>query len=324
LLPQLTESGNSIEDIIPQAGEKIVSQRCWDVFESLSQDGAKYHRQVVIASGDISPDETGVYRVPDQDSDTNLLENGEPEDEKPTGDSSETDDADKWKRSRLKLDFSANGIRFTLRYFKLRRSDRKVIDLLADHLTKAGEYGKQLAQAFSPGNELLEALLFHAAKDHDIGKNHDKWQQAMGNTRTWRQEHGYDDSICIAKPVIENPGRVGGYRHEWGTLWQIQSAAPPIFPSLDTAAEAFLRDLYFHSIAAHHGYFRPSMPDRGFDSPPTAARQNPLRLDAIERSSRLQGQLGYWRLAYLESLIKVADVAATRDNETQELTDDES
>lgn len=315
---------DSIDDIIPQAGDENATQRCWDVFESLAQDGAKYRREVVITSGDISPDETGVYRIPNHDNVADLVENEKTEDEEPSDDTSETDDVELWKRSRLKLDFSAHGIRFTLRYFNRRRSDGQVIDLLPDHLNKAGEYGKHLAQALAPGNELLEALLFRTANDHDIGKDHDKWQQAMGNTLSWRQEHGYGDSIRIAKPVIENPGTAGGYRHEWGTLWRILKDSTLVLPSLDADAKVFLRDLYLHSIVAHHGYFRPSMPDRGFDSPPTAARQNPLRLDAIERSSRLQNQLGYWRLAYLECLIKVADVAATRDTETQDITDDES
>jgi hypothetical protein len=315
---------DSIGDIIPQAGDENATQRCWDVFEALSKDGAKYRRQVVIVSGDISPDETGVYRIPEHSAVTDLPEIEELQDEEQSADTSETDDTELWKRSRLKLDFSAHGIRFTLLYFNRHRSGGKVIDLLPDHLTKAGEWGKHLAQAIAPGNELLEALLFRAAKDHDIGKDHDKWQHAMGNTRTWREKEGYDDSIRIAKPVIENPSRLGGYRHEWGTLWHLQKNVTTIIPGLMATTQEFLRDLYLHIIAAHHGYFRPSLPDRGFASPPTTARQNPLRLDAIERSSRLQSQLGYWRLAYLESLIKVADVAATRDTETQELTDDES
>jgi hypothetical protein len=80
--------------------------------------------------------------------------------------------------------------------------------------------------------------------------------------------------------------------------------------------------LYLHGIAAHHGYFRPSMPDRGFDAK-KPAQQHQLRLEAIERFARLQRQLGYWRLAYLESLIKIADVAASRDTQTEE-ADDES
>jgi hypothetical protein len=64
------------------------------------------------------------------------------------------------------------------------------------------------------------------------------------------------------------------------------------------------------------------MPDRGFDAK-KPAQQNQLRLETIERSARLQRQLGYWRLAYLESLIKIADVAASRDAQTEE-ADDES
>ena len=81
----------------------------------------------------------------------------------------------------------------------------------------------------------------------------------------------------------------------------------------------FYRDVYLHLIAAHHGFFRPSMPDRGFDSPPTPAKQNPLRLECIDRAARLQKQLGYWRLAYLEGLLKVADVAASRGTESDPL-----
>jgi CRISPR-associated endonuclease/helicase Cas3 len=197
------------------------------------------------------------------------------------------------------------------------------LDLLPDHLTSAAKHGQQLAQALAPENDHLVALLSRTGADHDKGKNHPKWQQAMGNTPVWRKAKGLDESVLVAKPFIENPAPAGGYRHEWGTLCQIKNDTAPIMPdSNDASTETFLHNLYLHSIAAHHGYFRPSMPDRGFDSK-RPAQQNQLRLEGIERSARLQWQLGYWRLAYLESLIKIADVAASRDAQTAE-SDDES
>jgi CRISPR-associated endonuclease/helicase Cas3 len=222
----------------------------------------------------------------------------------------------------MKLSFAKDGISFDLRYFKPRRDAGPALDLLPDHLSTAAEYGRQLAQALAPNNVLLRALLSRTAADHDKGKDHAKWQQAMGNTPAWRKEECYDDSVLVAKPVIENPGNAGGYRHEWGTLWRIKDDSTPILPEADADTAKFLRDLYLHGIAAHHGYFRPSMPDRGFDLK-KPGQQNQLRLEAIERSARLQCQLGCWRLAYLESLIKIADVAASRDAQTEE-TDDES
>ena len=164
-----------------------------------------------------------------------------------------------------------------------------------------------------PDDAVLSEILKAAAVDHDLGKDHDKWQHAMGNTRSWRLAEGLDDSVRIAKPVTETPARVGGYRHEWGTVMKVKEKPLSFLEQLPEADRGFYRDLYLHLIAAHHGYFRPSMPDRGFDSPPTPAKQNPLRLECIERAARLQKQLGYWRLAYLESLLKVADVAASRD-----------
>jgi CRISPR-associated endonuclease/helicase Cas3 len=223
----------------------------------------------------------------------------------------------------MKLSFAKDGINFELRYWKPRRDAGTELDLLPNHLAAAAEHGQALAQALAPGNDQLAALLSRTALDHDKGKDHVKWQQAMGNTPVWRRAEGHDDSVLLAKPVIENPGHAGGYRHEWGTLWHLNDDCTSILPGSDATTETSLRDLYLHGIAAHHGYFRPSMPDRGFDSPPTATKQNPLRLESIERSARLQRQLGCWRLAYLESLIKIADVAASRDAQTEE-ADDES
>ena len=258
-----------------------------------------------------------VYRVPELATARESLETPHEEQTEPTEEPAATLDETKWKPAGMKLSFAKDGISFELRYFKPRRDAGTVVDLLPDHLAAAAEHGRQLAQALAPDNAHLAALLSRTAADHDKGKDHTKWQQAMGNTPSWQKAEGHDDSVLVAKPVIENPGRAGGYRHEWGTLWRIKDDTTPVLSGSDSTTEALLRDLYLHGIAAHHGYFRPSMPDRGFDAK-KPAQQNQLRLEAIKRSARLERQLGYWRLAYLESLIKIADVAASRDAQTEE------
>jgi len=339
VLPTST-SLSVVKDIVEKGGDESESQRCWDVFEALAKDGAKYCRIITIKSGQIRPghkNEYGVYRVPEFGAEGESPEIADEEQTEPTTEAIVTPDETKAERANMKLSFAKNGISFELRYFRPRRDSGTVLDLLPDHLAAAAEHGRRLAQALAPGNAHLAALLSRTAADHDKGKDHTKWQQAMGNTPAWRKDNSeriseqleemgrgdeFPNSVLAAKPVIENPGNAGGYRHEWGTLWRIKDDNPAIVPEADAATERFLHDLYLHGIAAHHGYFRPSMPDRGFDCPPTATKQNPLRIEAIERSARLQRQLGYWRLAYLESLIKIADVAASRDVETEEVNDE--
>ncbi|MCI0537749.1 MAG: type I-U CRISPR-associated helicase/endonuclease Cas3 [Verrucomicrobiales bacterium] len=316
-----------MDDIIPKGSGEGESQRCWDVFEALAQDGAQYRRTVTTSSAQLKPgrkNETGVYRVPESEAEGESAETaGEEAMEPAEGGVAAMLDETKWKPAGMNLSFAKDGVSFEIRYFKPRRDAGDALDLLPDHLATAAEHGRQLAEALVPENDHIAALLSRTAADHDKGKDDTKWQQAMGNTPSWRKTEGHDNSVLVAKPVIENPGNASGYRHEWGTLWRIKEDDTPISPGANAATEAFLRDLYLHGIAAHHGYFRPSIPDRGFDSPPTVTKQNPLRLEAIERSARLQRQLGYWRLAYLESLVKIADVAASRDAQTEE-TDDEA
>jgi len=290
-------------EIIPKGAKGNTTQPLWDVFEEMAADGARYMRQVEVTKSSVRADGLdSVYRVNlDPDAELVVVENsiGQP--------------SDQWKRARLKLTFEKSGIAFTLRYWSRKRSNQTAYQSLNDHQNTASDFAERLAQTLVPDDAVLSEILKAAAADHDLGKDHDKWQHAMGNTRSWRLAEELDDSVRIAKPVTETPARVGGYRHEWGTVMKVKEKPLSFLEQLPEADRRFYRDLYLHLIAAHHGYFRPSMPDRGFDSPPTPAKQNPLRLECIERAARLQKQLGYWRLAYLESLLKVADVAASRD-----------
>lgn len=303
-----SEQVNAMQErgIIPKGMKGNETQPLWDVFEKMAANGTRYKRHVdVTKTGIRASDRDPVYRV-------DLDANGEPIPESeliPPPD-------DEWKCARVKLDFEKGGIRFTLRYWQRKRCGEVAYQPLGGHLDTAGNYAEQLAKTLAPDAIILSEILKAAASDHDLGKDHAKWQQAMGNTLAWRQAEGLDDSVRIAKPVMEKPTNAGGYRHEWGSLMKVNERPLSFLNHLSEPERRFYHDLYLHLIAAHHGYFRPSLPDRGFDSPPTPAKQNPLRLECIERAARLQRQLGFWRLAYLESLLKVADVAASRSTES--------
>jgi hypothetical protein len=62
----------------------------------------------------------------------------------------------------------------------------------------------------------------------------------------------------------------------------------------------------------HHGHLRPSITDNGLTPGIETEKHNPLRLEAAKRFARLQCQLGCWRLAYLEALLKTADAEGSR------------
>jgi hypothetical protein len=316
VLPTYTDRSSLQEKgIIPVAEKGDVSQPTWDVFNALSSDGARYRRQVETKSSRLAVGLPGAYQLSIGGAD-------DAEAEATTGSVSEVIDSAKWKPSRMALHFAVDGIEYKLRYWKPRRSNDASVSWLDDHLNAAGSYAESIAKTLMPGNSFIEQLLSDAGKAHDIGKDNDKWQRAMGNTSTWRTGNDHDESVRIAKPVIEKPASARGYRHEWGTLWTIKDRIEPSLFGSDEASTRLWRDLYLHLIAAHHGYFRPSMPDRGFNSPPAMTKQSPMRLIGIERYARLQRQLGCWRLAYLESLLKVADVGASRETET-EFTDED-
>ena len=71
-----------------------------------------------------------------------------------------------------------------------------------------------------------------------------------------------------------------------------------------------------HLIAAHHGRGRPHFPpDEAFDPERPHADAAKLAADTPGRFARLQRKYGRWGLAYLESLVRAADVLASKQAE---------
>jgi CRISPR-associated endonuclease/helicase Cas3 len=73
-----------------------------------------------------------------------------------------------------------------------------------------------------------------------------------------------------------------------------------------------MQDLVLHLIAAHHGRARPHFSeDEVFDRECPEADAAEMSREVPRRFARLQRKYGRWGLAYLESLLRAADYAAS-------------
>lgn len=150
-------------------------------------------------------------------------------------------------------------------------------------------------------DDTVRLALELAADWHDCGKDRDNWQRAV-NRKPDEEPLGKSGGSMLRIPR--------GYRHEFGSLREfIDAQQGTIDP--DTF------DLAMHLIATHHGRGRPHFPKGGFD--PDAEPCSPeIHIESIRRFARLQRKYGYWRLAWLENLLRCADAMASAEQETGE------
>jgi CRISPR-associated endonuclease/helicase Cas3 len=178
---------------------------------------------------------------------------------------------------------------------------------LDEHLSWAGDEAKKLVKRIGLKAEapaLADAVEI-AARWHDRGKNRPAWQKAIGHPpprrgedadwRPWAKsgQRGFDESEC------------GAYRHEFGSLREAEE---------DEAIRKHPeRDLILHLIAAHHGWARPHFePDQWDIADGVSDEENAaVAAETMRRFARLQRRFGHWGLAWLESLVRAADYAAS-------------
>ncbi len=150
------------------------------------------------------------------------------------------------------------------------------------------------------------ALVF-AAEAHDLGKDRGVWQRSIGNTNYPQQ--------VLAKSGRRRPPRdLSRYRHEFGSLLDVlypQAGDGDLAKRWNELGE-LERDLALHFIAAHHGRARPHfLPDEVSDVERPSSQATAVAREVPRRFARLQRQYGRWGLAYLESILRAADAAAS-------------
>lgn len=159
---------------------------------------------------------------------------------------------------------------------------------LDEHLRLAGRGAARLLAVLPLAADCRHAV-HQGARDHDDGKAAPRWQAAIG------RRAGEVPLAKSARPWFD-ARRSAGYRHELGSV----AAAPQDFRTAEDRA------LWRHLVVAHHGWARP-----GFSA---AALAHPGCADAARQAAqdfgRLHDTLGPWALAYLEALLKAADIQA--------------
>jgi CRISPR-associated endonuclease/helicase Cas3 len=204
---------------------------------------------------------------------------------------------------------------------------------LDDHTRHVREEVIRIAAAL-PLDELSRSY-GEAADLHDLGKADERFQAMLRRTdRTDAWLLAGVDSALLAKSdgmpqtsqqrreARERAGLPEGFRHE---MLSVQIA--DLFEFVAVGHKH--RQLILHLIAAHHGYARPAAPVVLDNESPDvtvndvtltgAARSQcpPHRLDSgiAERFWTLTRQYGWWGLAYLEAILRLADQQASADED---------
>lgn len=160
------------------------------------------------------------------------------------------------------------------------------------HVADVVRQAERIVNALSLERDLASAVVT-AAKFHDHGKKRKLFQQILGNTRYPQR--------WLAKSGQRSTSLPETYRHEFGSLLDVEHELTDEY-----------RDLILHLIAAHHGRARPHFPqDEAFDPERPRADAQRMTADVPRRFARLQRRYGRWGLAYLESLLRAADWAAS-------------
>lgn len=137
-----------------------------------------------------------------------------------------------------------------------------------------------------------------AADYHDHGKNRERWQRLLVFPKPYKKP---DEPMGKSGGEMKRDPR--GYRHEFGSLREC-------IDSFKGKIDDDALDLAMHLIATHHGRGRPHFPNGAFD-PDAEDRSDDLHADTIRRFARLQRKYGWWRLAWMENLLRCADAMAS-------------
>jgi CRISPR-associated helicase Cas3, subtype Dpsyc len=216
---------------------------------------------------------------------------------------------------------------------------------LHEHASAVASCARTFADAV-PMAESLRRCVEMAAWYHDIGKADPRFQAMLRGGNGLLAEIGpplaKSERAARGRGNAEHSGWPRGERHEFYSLRMVEAAMRQ--GSLEDQAElaGYEADLVLHLIAAHHGHARPFAPvaidDEAepaeafeysigretfrFDPVQTSGRSSGHGYERIdsgvaERFWRLTRRYGWWGLAYLESLVRLADWKASEEAEIE-------
>ncbi|HEU0142091.1 MAG TPA: type I-U CRISPR-associated helicase/endonuclease Cas3 [Bryobacteraceae bacterium] len=156
---------------------------------------------------------------------------------------------------------------------------------------------KQIVAGLTLPPGVADAVIL-AAKLHDHGKRWERFQITLGNLDY--------PNVLLAKSGPRGARLSEPFRHEFASVLDAQAD-----PELNRLTGE-LKDMVLHLIAAHHGRARPHFGiDEAFDPERPFCETQALADETPRRFARLQRKYGRWGLAYLESLLRAADWAAS-------------
>ena len=203
---------------------------------------------------------------------------------------------------------------------------------LRAHLPGVADFARRHAAGCGLSPEMTQAIAC-AGLLHDLGKADPRFQSMLrgGARHPGGELFAKSATMPQTRTARDRARKAAGYpqggRHELLSVRLAESAAPVLLPRQDE-----LRDLALHLIASHHGYCRPFAPVV-FDAQPVSVEFElrgqqmqwcgPTGLERLdsgvaERYWRLVRCYGWWGLAWLEALLRLADWRRSEWEETHD------
>jgi CRISPR-associated helicase Cas3 len=189
---------------------------------------------------------------------------------------------------------SEEGVRFLA--LNERKNKTKIeIEYLEPHLDAVGKVAHEFAKKCGLPPAMVEVLGF-AGKNHDFEKRHPLWQRAAGGS--------VESPVAKSRPDTRFEVNIlNGFRHEF-------HATTTLTRPEHWSDEQW--ELALHLIASHHRGARPTYVGQRDNSPAKSYPEETLKV--MHRFAALQRRHGAWGLAYLESLLRMADGFVSEDN----------